>query len=559
MTANVALSVLIVEDSQTQLVQLERTLRSFGYDVLLARNGVEALDLLQTQAPKLVISDVMMPEMDGYQLCARIKASATLTNLPVMLLTSLSDPTDVIRGLQSGADSFIVKPYEEKALFARIQYILANQELRAQAGSQMGIEIFFAGERHLIRSDRFQMIDLLLSTYETAVQKNLAVSRAKEEADRANRAKSEFLSRMSHELRTPMNAILGFAQLLELDELTPDQHEGVSHIIRGGRHLLDLINEVLDLSRIEAGRILLSPEPVEISEALREALDFLQPLAAKHEVTLNAAPACGYYVTADRQRLRQVLINLISNAIKYNRPRGWVTVGCQENDERGRILVSDTGLGISSQRMEQLFTPFERLGAEHSTVEGTGLGLALAKRLVEEMEGTVGVESMPDQGSTFWVELPLTKSPLRTSKSADETLESQPADSQEKYSVLYVEDNLSNLRLIERVLLQRPSIELLVARDGAEGLELAQANGPDLVLLDLNLPEIDGHEVLKRLQDDPRTLGIPVVVITADATSRQKDRLLRSGATDYLTKPLNIRIFLEVLDRVLDVGQARSV
>jgi signal transduction histidine kinase len=558
MTANTSLSVLIVEDSETQLAQLERSLRSFGYDVLLARNGVEALDLLQTQLPKLVISDVIMPEMDGYELCARIKASAKFNDLPVMILTSLSDPKDVIRGLQCGADSFIVKPYEEKALFVRIQYILANKELRAQTGSQMGIEIFFAGEKHLIRSDRFQMIDLLLSAYETAVQKNLAVSYAKEEADRANRAKSEFLSRMSHELRTPMNAILGFAQLLELDELTPDQHEGVSHIIHGGRHLLDLINEVLDLTRIEAGRISLSPEPVEISRALHEAIDFLQPLAAGSEITLRAAPACDYYVTADRQRLRQVLLNLISNAIKYNRPAGSVTVSCEGSDGRARILVSDTGVGIPSQRMEQLFAPFERLGAEHSTVEGTGLGLAVAKRLVEEMEGTLGVESVPGEGSTFWVELPLTESPLTGAKSADEAPEFQPAGSEEKHRVLYVEDNPSNLRLIERVLLRRPSIELLVASDGAQGLELAQGNVPDLVLLDLNLPVLDGHEVLNRLQNDPRTLGIPVVVITADATSRQKDRLLRAGAIDYLTKPLNIKRFLEVLDRALEgAGQVR--
>jgi CheY-like chemotaxis protein len=349
-----------------------------------------------------------------------------------------------------------------------------------------------------------------------------------------------------------MNAILGFAQLLELDELTPNQPEGVSHIIRGGRHLLDLINEVPDRSRIKAGRILFSPEPVEISGALREALDLLQPLAIEHEVTLNATPACAYYVRADRERLRQILLNLVSNAIEYNRPGGSVTVGCQERDGRGRILVSDTGLGLSSQRAEKLFTPHERPGAEHSPVEGTGLGLVVAKRLIEEMEGTLGVESVPDEGRTFWIELPRTELPQPAANSADEPLESQQADLEEKYGVLYVEDNLSNIRLIERVLLRRPSIELFVARDGAEGLELAQEKVPDLILLDLNLPVMDGHEVLNRLQKNPRTLGIPVVVITADATSRQKDRLLGAGATDYLTKPLNIKMFLEALDRALE-------
>lgn len=374
---------------------------------------------------------------------------------------------------------------------------------------------------------------------------------AKKEADRANHAKSEFLSRMSHELRTPMNAILGFAQLLEMEQLTADQLESVGHISRGGRHLLELINEVLDISRIEAGRMSLSSEPVELAEALRETVELVRPLATDREVRLTLPEVCDLYVSADRQRLKQVLINLISNSIKYNRTGGSVTLSCEPRDGRARILIKDTGRGIPAERIHQLFTPFERLGAEQSTIEGTGLGLAVAKRLAEAMQGSIGVESVPEEGSTFWLELPLTRSPLVHAKLLDEETDVAHVDLSEKRSVLYVEDNLSNLRLIERVLLRRQFFTLHTASNGRDGLKVAREKMPDLILLDLNLPDIHGHEVLNRLQSDPRCVGIPVVVISADATVAQKKRLLDSGAAEYLTKPLNIKKFLDVLDHTL--------
>jgi PAS domain S-box-containing protein len=379
----------------------------------------------------------------------------------------------------------------------------------------------------------------------------LALKQAEDAANRANRAKSEFLSRMSHELRTPMNAILGFAQLLALDDLTDEQREGLGHIASGGEHLLKLINEVLDISQIEAGRMSLSCEPVEVAEALRESIALLQPVAAEREVRLHAAPIGATFVLADRQRLKQVLINLISNAIKYNRVAGSVSLRCETGGDRARISIVDTGIGIREEHLERLFAPFERLGAEQSETEGTGLGLTVTKRLVEAMNGTMGVESRVGRGSTFWVEFPLTQSPLARLELSARPSELAPATRVQHRIVLYIEDNSSNLKVIERLFRLRPGLKLIAARDGQSGLQVAREQQPDLILLDLNLPDMDGRDVLARLLAEPHTEHIPVIALSADASPGQIDRIIRAGATEYVTKPLNVVGFLKVLDRTL--------
>jgi PAS domain S-box-containing protein len=380
----------------------------------------------------------------------------------------------------------------------------------------------------------------------------------REAAERASKAKSEFLSRMSHELRTPLNAILGFAQLLDLDASDPKQQQNVGQILKAGQHLLGLINEVLDIARIEAGKLSLSIEPVRIGNMLQDTYDLIQPLATQYgiELCLKESPLHTRYVMADIQRLKQVLLNLLSNAVKYNSDHGSVTISCTESDtDRIRITIVDTGSGIPLDRLERLFTPFERLGAEQTNTEGTGLGLALSKGLVEAMSGTIGVESVMGQGSAFWVELPLVEGPLEQLARTN-GLETVEEDGHDKHcTVLYIEDNLSNLTLVETIFQRRPDIKLLVAMQGRLGLTLARDHRPDLILLDLNLPDIPGDEVLRHLQDIPEMRKTPVIMISADATPGQIERLLAAGAHSYLTKPLNVRQFLEAVDEVLQVGK----
>jgi PAS domain S-box-containing protein len=373
---------------------------------------------------------------------------------------------------------------------------------------------------------------------------------AKIEAQRASMAKNEFLAHMSHDLRTPLNAILGFAQLLELEDLKADGIEGVRHILYAGRHLLDLINGVLDITRIEAGHMSLSVEPVLVCDVLERATGLVNPMAAERGIEIDIQqPAADEAVSADRQRLSQVLINLLSNAVKYNREGGRVTVRYETAGPAGRprISIDDTGLGIPAEKLRLLFQPFERLGAERSTVEGTGLGLSLSRSLAEAMGGRLGVDSIVDRGSTFWLELPAAKAPARVARRTF----GASAPSAGRGLVLYVEDNPANVRLMRRIVQQMSGVTLMHAGSGAEAIERARAERPDAVLLDLHLPDMAGDEVLRRLTSDPLTRGIPKVVVTADATPGLSRALKASGAVAFLTKPLDIRDVQRLLSDVL--------
>jgi signal transduction histidine kinase/CheY-like chemotaxis protein len=378
---------------------------------------------------------------------------------------------------------------------------------------------------------------------------------SRESAEAANRSKSEFLSRMSHELRTPLNAVLGFGQLLELDELNPSQQESVEQIIKGGRHLLELINEVLDISRIETGTLPLSPEPVLVSDLVHDTIALMRPLADHRNIHIvgDDANTANIHVLADRQRLKQVMLNLVANAIKYNHEGGTVAVSCESaGPDQLRIHVSDTGPGIRAEDLENLFVPFERLGAERSEIEGAGVGLALSRRLTEAMGGTLDVSSTYGEGSRFSVQLTVVEGPLeqfeRVNGTAPDSLEHVAADSDLRHKILYIEDNMANVRLVERVFQRRDDVDVIAAMQGRLGVALAREHRPVLILLDLHMPDINGDEVLRQLREDPATATTPVVIVSADATAGQIERLLAEGATGYLTKPLDLQELLTVFN-----------
>lgn len=378
--------------------------------------------------------------------------------------------------------------------------------------------------------------------------------KARDEAENANNSKSDFLSRMSHELRTPLNAILGFSQLLNMGELNIAQKKGVNHILNSGKHLLDLINEVLDISRIESGNTSIKIETVCVNITLIEVIDLSIPLAHEKNVKLEFDQKEIFYIYADPQRLKQILINLVNNAIKYNKPNGNVRFKITqfeiEQDLVVRISISDTGIGIKAEDLSKLFTPFERIGADKTTIEGTGLGLSVVKKLVEIQDGNLGVESTYNEGSTFWIEFPSANKQTEFVEVMSSNVSSPELSEDHSGTVLYIEDNKSNIELVEQILSShRPNVKLIYNIYGAQTVDLAIENNPSLILLDLNLPDIYGEEVLKKLKLNESTKNIPVVIISADAISHLQERMSNSGAYDYLTKPIDVSLFLQLVDK----------
>ena len=381
---------------------------------------------------------------------------------------------------------------------------------------------------------------------------NLNTARA--EAQKSNEAKSMFLASMSHELRTPLNAIIGFAQMLDMGmpvPLAPSQQEPVRHILGSGRHLLGLINEVLDLTRIEAGQLFLTNSSVNMREVIENIISLSQPAAAGRRITIRHTCSADIQVLADSARVRQILLNLLSNAIKYNREDGLVVVSCQQKDKVVLISVSDTGAGIPEEQHARLFQPFQRLGAEQTVTEGTGIGLVICKKLAEAMEGRIGFESKAGIGSRFWVELPAAIESTRHAATEILTVIDAPDNSQVQGRVLYVEDSPINVSVMEHIFSQFPGVELLIAQTAEAGLDIIRANPPDLVLMDINLPGMSGLEALRLIKSDPHTAAIAVIAVSAAALPQDVKDGLEVGFSAYFTKPFDVQELIAMVRKIL--------
>ena len=482
-----------------------------------------------------------------------------------------ADRTELLRGWIAGGGTTALST--ATATRAGERELLEQEGLESlivvplrHAGSSLGGLVMGSKSSGLVERERILFAEAIANQIAVAVtvkrafetlehrveQRTAELQAARNEAERANRAKTSFLSAVSHDLRTPLNAILGFAQLLDLDGLDPQHTEHVKQILSAGRHLLDLINDVLDVTRVESGQLHLVFENLDCDAAIDDALELIRPLAAARDLELRVERETSpIAIRADRQRLKQVLLNLLSNAVKYNSDGGSITVSRSAHGATCRIAVSDTGRGIAEDKQSLLFTPFQRLGAESTGIEGTGLGLSLAHALAERMEGVLGVDSRENEGSTFWIELPIAAAADQPSV-RDRRADARPAQ-QGIGTVLYVEDNVANLRLMERMLARRSGIRLVHASTASAALALVEQSPPNLILLDVQLPDASGTDVLLRLKALPHAQHVPVVILTADGTPELSAQFVAAGATAFLTKPLDVRQMLGVVDSCLAV------
>ncbi|MDH5772301.1 MAG: response regulator [Rhodospirillaceae bacterium] len=513
-----SLKILLVEDSSTSAMLVHNVLEG-GDDVhgkfalTHCKTFGEALECLKKEEFDLVLLDLTLPDSSGLETLSRMRTAAP--NVAVVVLTATDDESIGLEALQTGAQDYLIKDETYPKLLKR--------------------SVSYARERFLIEK---------------------SLRNARDKSDLANKAKSDFLASMSHEFRTPMNAILGFGQMLTYNKaspLDPTQQEYVDIILRSGEHLLDLINDTLDLAKIEAGMAEIKLESVSIAGLINECIELVSPLANKRSVSVstNAKDADFAHVLADETRLKQVLINLFSNGIKYNNESGKLDITVkQSGGDWIRVEITDTGHGIAEENFEKVFIAFARLEAESSEIEGTGVGLAVTKELVERMGGTIGLESTVGKGTTFWIEMP-TDTANSAAKKSDGKKHDAMNYSAKGYSLLYVEDNPANKMLIEKVISRVEGSSFIWAETAEEGVKLAQEKNPDIIIMDINLPGMSGIEALKILQSMEETKHIPVIALSANAMPHDIERGMKAGFVRYLTKPIDINMFLKSVDGAL--------
>jgi PAS domain S-box-containing protein len=532
---------------EEERMKLDQRLRDQQF---YTRSLIESnIDAIMTTDPQGIITDVNK-QMEALTGCTRDE----LIGAPFK--NYFTDPDRAEASIKQALTEGKVTNYELTARSRDGKETVVSYNATTFYDRDRKLQGVFAAARDVTESKR---LDRVLQ------ERNVELQSAKVLAEKANLAKSDFLSSMSHELRSPLNAILGFAQLMESESPapTPSQKESIAQIQQAGWHLLNLINEILDLAKIESGKLSLSLESVSLAEVMLECQGMIEGQAQKRgiKMTFHRFDA-SCFVHADRTRLKQILVNFLSNAIKYNREWGTVEVTISApSQERIRVSIEDTGAGLTPEKLGQLFQPFNRLGQEAGGEEGTGIGLVVAKQLIELMGGVIGVESAVGVGSVFWFELMAAADPQLAVRSDEARTPVQtPVQAQVPTGgrvriLLYVEDNPANLKLVEQIVARRPDLRLLTAVTGNQGIEIARESHPEVILMDINLPDIGGIEVLGILRKDPATAHIPVVAISANAMPHDIEKGMQAGFFRYLTKPIKVNEFMDTLNLALDLAE----